>query len=114
MPPFSVYELSKPDCRNNATALLEFMPASQTAMTGADVFNVSFLVENSSNGMLFALTMWPRMNDSELRRSTTAASLLISATASAGDTATIPLALPRSSEKTSTKKLIMRAVTSKG
>ena len=97
-----------------ATALLELIPESQTAMTGLDVLSVSFLVENSSNGMFFALVMWPRMNDSELRRSTTAASLLINATASAGVTATMPLALRRSSEKISTKKLIMRAVTSKG
>ncbi len=97
-----------------ATALLEVMPESQTAMTGADLFNVSFLVENSSNGIFFALTMWPRIKDSELRKSTTAASLFISATASAGVTATMPLALRRISEKISTKKLIIRAVTSSG
>ena len=84
-----------PDCRNMATALLEEIPESHTAMTGLDLPSVSFLAENSSNGMFFALTMWPRKKDSELRRSTTIASLLISATASAGDTA-------------------MRAVTSKG
>ena len=81
MPPLMPQTLSKPARRKVSTALEALMPASQTATTGVARSNPSSFASSSSSGIFLAPAIWPRPKTSALRKSMTAASLLIRPTA---------------------------------